>query len=142
MYDSSGAAAAAILGIVVVFLLAFLIVMIFFLISLQKALTLSGAENRDMSPGLVWLNLIPVFNLGWMIYTVLKVSEAISKKYTAHNVPNPTEGAKTNGLVYSICSICSLIPFLGGFIALVGLVFFIIYWVNIAGFNKAMQEMV
>jgi flagellar biosynthesis protein FliQ len=131
----------ALVGVVLVICLAALIVLIFFLISLQKALTLAGEENREMSPGLVWLNLIPIFNLGWMVYTVLKVSEAISKKHTAHNVPNPTEGAKTTGLVYSICSICSIIPIIGGLIALVGLVFFIIYWVNIAGFNKTMPQM-
>lgn len=128
-------------GFVLVFLLVFLVIMIFFLLSLQKALTLAGAENREMSPGLVWLNLIPIFNLGWMVYTVLKISEAVSKKYAAHNVPNPSEGAKTLGLLYSISSICSIIPFLGGLFALAALVLFIIYWIKVAEFNKAMPEM-
>lgn len=135
------AAFAVIGGFILVFFLVFLVIFIFFLLSLQKALNLTGEENREMSPGLVWLNLIPIFNLGWMVYTVIKVSEAINKKHLAHNVVDPSQGSKMIGLLYAIAIICSIIPFIGGLFGLAGLVLFIIYWINIANYNKAMTQM-
>ncbi|NVJ49724.1 MAG: hypothetical protein HWE13_09175 [Gammaproteobacteria bacterium] len=112
-----------------------------FLYSLHKALDNAGAENRDMSPGLVWLNLIPIFNWGWMIYTVIKVAEAISKKHAAHGVADPGNGGKTIGLVYSISILCGLIPVLGLIAPLVTLITWIIYWVKISGYNTTMPQL-
>jgi hypothetical protein len=44
---------------------AFCLPMIFYLRTLGQVLRAVAARNRTMAPGLVWLNLIPVFSLGW-----------------------------------------------------------------------------
>ena len=54
--------------------LVYLVVDIFYLMTLQKCLNRVSEENRGMSPGLVWLNLIPLFGLGWHFYTVIKIN--------------------------------------------------------------------
>lgn len=138
MPEAEGIAA---LGVGLVFLAITFTIFVFFLLNLQKALKLAGEENASMAPALVWLNIIPIFNLGWMIFTVLKVSEAISNKHQAHGIEDASNGAKQIGLIYSICAICSIIPVLGFICSLVSIVCGIIYWVKVAGYNKAMQQM-
>lgn len=139
---SEGEMFAGIMGLFgLLFFVIFIAIFVFYMLSLSKALRLAGEENRQMEPGLVWLNLIPVFNLGWIIYTVLKVSEAITNKHAANGTPDPSQGAKTIGLLYTIFVIVSIIPFIGVLFGLASLVLWIIYWVKISGYNKAMEQM-
>ena len=113
-------------------------VLAFFLLSLSKLLKKCD-KYATMSPSLVWLNLIPIFNFGWMIYTVIKISESIGKKFEAHGVQDPNKGAKVPGLVYSISFVTA--PFVA-FTAMVGLIFWIMYWVKIINYNKRLSEMI
>ena len=108
------------------------IIAVFFCLSLQKALILTGADNRRMSPGLVWLNLIPIFNLGWIIYTTLKISEAITAKNKQNGVADPEQGAKAVGLVFSISTATFIVP--------VSLVSGLMYWLKISDYNKSMSK--
>lgn len=135
--------AAAGIGIVfiLIFLAIFIAIFVFYLLTLRKALVLAGPENRQMDPNLVWLNFVPLLNLGWIIYTVLKVSEAITNKLNAHDVQDPGQGAKAVGLTYGICGVVSIIPFIGMVAGLVGFVCWIIYWVKVAGYNSQMQTL-
>lgn len=125
------------LGILAVFTLIFVVIFVLYLLSLSKALHLAGPQNRKMGPGLVWLNLIPIFNLGWGIYTVLKVSEAITNKHIENGTPDPSAGAKTIGLFYTILGILSFLPFVG----LIAFILWIVYWVKVSGYNAVMQQM-
>ncbi|MBU2885777.1 hypothetical protein KO507_08385 [Gilvimarinus agarilyticus] len=128
-------------GVGLVFLLIFIVIFVLYMLSLSKALRLAGPQNRKMEPGLVWLNLIPLFNMGWIIFTVLKVSEAINNKHTENGTPDPSEGAKTIGLLYTIFALLTLIPILGMFLGLASLILWIVYWVKVSGYNNAMQQM-
>src|SRR5512136_1477283 len=68
---------------VIVLLGACLLPAIFFFLNLQNLLNNVSPANQGMSPGLVWLNFIPIFNLGWFIYTVIKVKDSVSAEYRA-----------------------------------------------------------
>ena len=57
-----------------------LVVLILFLLNLMRLLEAVQPQNRAMSPGLVWLNVIPLFTVGWMIYTVLKISDSVQRE--------------------------------------------------------------
>jgi hypothetical protein len=49
----------------------------------------------------------------------------------------PTYGI---GIAYCILLCCSIIPMLGGFAALAGIVCWIIYWVKLAGYKRKLYE--
>ena len=121
------------------YIFAILVVAIFiamqvkFLISLSKVLEKCD-EHATMPSNFVWFNLIPIFNFGWMIYTVVKVSESIEKKLEASGAQVPSKGAKVTGLVYSIS--LAIAPFVG-FSAIVALISWIIYWAKVNGYNKS-----
>jgi hypothetical protein len=131
---------AIVVGFLIIFFIASLIVLIFFLLSLQKNLNAISESNRTMNPPMVWLNLIPLFNWGWMIYTAIKISESLEKELTARNISFDAKPAYALGLTFSIMNatgiLWSWIPILGLLIAIGLLVVWIMYWVQISKFTK------
>lgn len=117
-------------------LLISVIISVLFLLNLHRLLDAIKPANRTMEPGLVWLNLIPIFNLGWLFYTVIKISEALGAELAERGLDNPDEGGKVLGLVMAGTVVGSLIPLLGGLSGLAALVVGIIYWIKMAEYRK------
>jgi hypothetical protein len=124
--------------ILTVVAIAFMITMIplaFFAWTLQKALNRCAPQNRAMTPGLVWLLLIPLFNMVWNFIVVTKVGASLAAEYRARKMPIEDSPGMALGIAYSILYIGSFIPVLGIFAGIACLVCWIIYWVKIAGFS-------
>ena len=118
-----------------------LIPYIFFLVHLSKLLSKCNPENRDMEPGLVFLNLIPLFNLGWIFYTVIKVRDALKAEFLLRDLKSDDpEFSFGVGLAYCITAACSIIPVIGTFTALASLVLWIIYWVQTNKYSKQLDR--
>ena len=129
----------------------FLIVYALFLTSLQKALVLAGEKNRKLSPGLVWLNLVPIFSWGWFFYTVHNVSAAIVNKHREIGKEDGGRGGWVLGFLAAILSIVSgcvtLIAMAGvqvtgmiqNSVGVLMVIVWIIYWIQIARYNKVMS---
>ncbi|MBK7294150.1 MAG: hypothetical protein IPI84_10365 [Holophagaceae bacterium] len=111
---------------------------VFYILTMQKALNLVGDRHRKMEPGMVWLMLIPLFNLVWHFFVVKNVSESI-KSWAAEHQQNVGDGGYTIGLVACIANCCGIIPIVNLIAGPTSLVCFIIWWVKIAGFNKLMS---
>ena len=106
--------------------------LVIFLMNLSKLLKTCG-EHAAMSPNLIWLNLVPIVNSGWMIYTVIKVSESIERSFKAHRSQDPGKGAKITGIIFSISF--AIAPFIHVVIP-VCLITLMIYWSKISRYNK------
>ena len=135
------------------FLALILIPYIFFLITQQNTLKAIQPENRTMSPGEVWLQLIPLFGLVWQFFVVTRISDSLRRELNswtndtifgaqgneAINISysRPTYGV---GLAMCICMCCTIIPCLGLLASLGGLVCWIIYWVQLAQFKTKVQR--
>ena len=89
-----------------------------------------------MAPGMVWLMLIPLFNLVWGFFVVLNLTKSLRAEFQKRGIAEEPEPGKTLGLVMCILACCGWIPFLGILASLGGLVCWIIYWVKIAGFSS------
>jgi hypothetical protein len=109
---------------------------IFYLLTLMRALERCSPESRAMQPGMVWLNLIPCFNLVWQFFTVINVAKSLDAEFKKRNIAVEPMPGKSLGLAMCILNCCSIIPYLGCLAGIGGLVCFIIYWVKIAGFSK------
>lgn len=131
------------------FILVWLVAMIFFLIAQQNLLKAIKPHNRKMSPGEVWLQLIPVFNLIWQFIVVAKISESIRNEIndrTLNSFLGIADPVFANdmtrrptydmGLTFCILSLCSCIPILGSFASIAGLVCWIIYWTQIVAYKN------
>jgi heme/copper-type cytochrome/quinol oxidase subunit 2 len=94
--------------ILIIFFIVFGVVLIpgiFFLLTQQNTLKEIHPQNRTMSPGEVWLQLIPLFNIVWSFIVVSRIAESLKRELasqasfsfetSADNSPYQTEEKPT-----------------------------------------------
>jgi hypothetical protein len=119
----------------------FLIPYILYLITLQNTLKLCAPHNRTLTPGLVWLVLIPLFGHIWYFIVVNRMADSIAAELRQRNVPSREQRPGYSvGIALCILSVCSMIPVLGGLCSLAALVCWIIYWVRIHNYKKMLED--
>jgi H+/Cl- antiporter ClcA len=127
--------------IVVLFVLGVLLIpAIFYLLTLQNALSKCAPTSRTMEPGMVWLLLIPLLNLIWNFIVVTSMARSLANEYARRGIPSsePLPG-QSIGIAMSVCNCCCIIPVLGAFAGLAGLVLWIVYWIKIAEFSRTLD---
>lgn len=118
-----------------------LVVGILYIRALQRALQRCSAESRTMSPGKVWLLLIPLFSLVWHFLVVLNVSKSLGNEFERRKLPDTNSAAnKTWGLVMCSLLAASILPIVGIAFAIAGFICWIVYWVRINGDSGRLQE--
>jgi hypothetical protein len=73
--------------------------------------------NRAMPAAHVWLNFIPVFNLGWFLYTVVKVRDSVRAEYQSRGWPVEGDLGYNVGLATGVLAI---VTFIMGWVPLLG----------------------
>jgi len=113
-----------------------LVVLILYLLTLQKALNRCSPESRAMSPGLVWLMLIPCFYLIWHFFVVINMAKSLGAEFKKRAIAADEKPGQTLGLIMCICNVLSCIPFVGCVALPAFVICFIMYWVKVAGWSK------
>ena len=125
---------------IIIILGIFLIPTIFYLITLQSTLEAISFENRKMPLSNVWLLLIPLFNLVWHFFVVNALADSIKAEAEAKNIRlDESRPGYDVGLAMCILHCCSVIPVIGVFATIGGLICWIVYWVKIAGYKNTLQ---
>jgi len=136
MFGSFGLPELLVLLVIFMSLLVVLVPGIFFLLTVQKALERCAPESRTMSPGEVWLMLIPLFNVVWQFIMVLRVSSSLANEFCRRNLPIEAEPGQALGLACCILIVISIIPVIGFLSGIAALVCWIMYWVKIADYSS------
>ena len=141
MSQEEGAVAALIAmggAIILIFVVIVIVVAVLYLLNLQNLMKSIKEENREVSPGNVWLMLIPLFSIVYAFILYPKISASIKKEFESREMDTAGDGAKTLGLALAITGAAAIlpIPVLGGLIGLANLVIFIMWWVKTAGFKN------
>jgi hypothetical protein len=149
----------------ILLLLAILIPAIFFLLTQQNTLKAIKAGNRPLHPGLVWLQLIPLFGQVWQFFIVTRIARSIKKEIAFRNDnsilgfpdaaaveesgKNPTFilgitycALNTAAISINFCDL-SDIPWMrmvAGLCALSGTVCWIIYWVQLGDYKRKLAR--
>lgn len=119
-----------------VFVVIALLPTIFFLLTLQKALTRCSPRNRTQEPGMVWLALIPLVGVVWMFINVIRVSESLQNEFRSRRWHSRNEDYGYGiGIAYCCLALASIIPYCGFLFAIGGLVCWIIYWIKVANLS-------
>ena len=116
-----------------------LIPAIFYLITLQNTLKAVSPENRKMEPGMVWLLLIPLFNIIWNFIVVNRMADSIQAELQKKGAGVTERPAYNVGIAMCIIGCVTWIPVVGGLVSIVGLICWIIYWIKIAEFKKKIE---
>jgi len=116
----------------------------FFLLNLNGLLERVREEHRAMPPSYVWLNFIPVFCLGWFLYTVVKVRDSVRAQYDARGWRPEGDFGYNVGIAAGVLWIASVffwwIPFIGWLLGIGWLVCWIIYWLKTSDLKKRLDE--
>jgi hypothetical protein len=116
---------------------------VFFLLNLRSVLWRVHPENRAMSPDQVWLNFIPVFNLGWFIYTVAKVRDSVRAEYRSREWAPAADFGYNVGLAAGILWICLAffwwIPLVGWLVGIAWLVCWVVYWLKTSDLKRQLE---
>jgi hypothetical protein len=113
---------------------------IFFLLTQQRALSKCSPANQTMSPGLVWLQIIPFFGFIWQFFVVVAISNSLEKEFAVRRIPEEPKPGQGIGLAMCITRVCVVIPFLGIFSLIASVILWIIYWVKIAALSQKLDS--
>ncbi len=117
-----------------------LIVAVSLVISIVICAILSGCFSRipqgfrKMEPGMVWLLLIPCFNIVWNFFVYQRLADSYKAYFDSVGKTDVADCGKGIGLAYCICVACCLVPclnYLAGPASLVLLVLYLIKAVNL-----------
>ena len=135
------------------FLFLFLVPMVLFLITQQNTLKLILPQNRFMSPGEVWLQLIPLFGLVWQFFVVARISNSLRKELASQNNSFSFEQSSDQvlysmerptyniGIAYCALMCCSLVPGIRMFFSLAGIICWIIYWIKLSDYKRNLTRL-
>jgi hypothetical protein len=98
-------------------------------------------SSRTMQPGMVWLSLIPFFNLVWAFIVVTAIGDSLGNEFRLRNIPvdDPKPG-KSIGIAVAVCGACCIIPFVNILAIPAKLILWIVYWVKIAGYSRQLES--
>jgi hypothetical protein len=124
-----------------------LAVYVLFLSAAVRVLVRVEPENRRMEPGQVWLNLLPLFNLLWLVVTVERVGESIRNEMAARGRRRGEGYGKTAGLTWLTLTGVGLLASanqdfrpLTVLAWLVALIYWVVYWAQLAAYASRLRD--
>jgi hypothetical protein len=116
-----------------------IVVMVFYLLTLMRALEKCSPYNRTMTPGHVWLQLIPFFGFVWQFFVVGALSSSLKREYDSRRLPIEQQPGRSLGIAMCVTVLLTWIPYLGWVIGIAHLVLWIVYWVKISNYSRALD---
>jgi hypothetical protein len=129
-------------------LVAFIIPAVFFLIAQQQTLKAIQPVNRMMEPGMVWLQMIPLLGFVWQFFVVSRIAASIKKELASkrnlqgeplYDMVGKYPPTLFIGILYATFFCLSLAPLLKTFCALMTIICWITYWIELASCKKKIQ---
>lgn len=129
-----------ILFVIGVILLVTLLVYLIVAFLLYTCLARVPKEYRKMEPGLVFLLIIPLFNIIWNFFVFLRIPESYQAYFAAQGRTDLGDCGRTIGLWLSICVACSIVPCVNYISGPASLVLLIIFLVKIFGLRSQIPQ--
>ncbi len=115
----------------------FLVSLVGLVVGLVISYLLFDAERKlpqayqKIVPGLVFLLVVPVFNLVWIFVVVLKVSQSFQAYFASRQRAGVGDAGQAIGLAWAITAIASLLPLIGFLSAVASIVLMVLYLMKI-----------
>jgi len=141
--DFPPAMQAVVLIVAFLFLLVMVGVAIFIIYLLYNLLNALPPQYRLMEPGMVWLLLIPCFNIIWNFFVYPQIARSYQNYFNAHGRTDVGDCGAGLGVAYAVCALLASIPCLnyvtGIFCGPAMIVLTIVYLVRLYGLKKEIQ---
>jgi hypothetical protein len=136
-------------------LFVFIFIAVLFLLAQHNTLKAIKPENRLITPGQVWIQLIPILGQIWQFFIVTRIADSIRKEITSRqddSILGFSDAAAVEeinkrptfliGITYCILFTTGIIlkfislPRIQGWFSLSGMICWIIYWVQLAKWKR------
>ena len=127
----------------------FIILFVWFLLKQQNTWKRIQSYNRSISPGSVWLQLIPLYGLVWQFFVVARIADSLSRELSFREttfsfelepeitiISDHTRPTYSIGLAYCILMCISYIPMLN-LITIIPA----IYWVKLTTYKNKLNTL-
>ncbi len=131
--EDVAAMVACMVAVFAVVMLIGLAIAIVIIVLLSGCLAKIPPEHREMEPGMVWLMLIPCFNLVWNFFVFIRIPKSFQRYFAAQGRTEFGDCGEQLGLWYCICVVASIIPILNYIAGPASLVLLIIYLIKVLG---------
>lgn len=120
-----------------------------FALAIIKMLNEISEKNRRITPVLVWLLVIPGFNVLWNFFIALRLSQSLKEELDERNFEVQGKPTLFIGLAYAIVwSLALFIPpsknvqhsLIYGVVVIAAIVTFAQYWMKINWYKKVLQD--
>jgi magnesium-transporting ATPase (P-type) len=130
--------ALGVFGFIVLAVLLALLIFVYYL--LYTCLKRIPQQYRLMEPGLVFLLLIPCFNLVWIFFVTSRISRSLQAYFASQGRTDVGDCGQQLGLWWSICVVAGMVPLLNYIAGPASLVLMIIYLVKVVGLKNQIAE--
>jgi hypothetical protein len=109
-----------------------------------------------MAPGLVWLDLIPCFNIIWQFFIATRVPDSLRNEFRDRNRDDGSDYGKSIAMTQAVLNTISafggnairqfspelsrVATGISAVIGIISLILFIAFWVKIAGYSRQLAE--
>jgi len=131
VFGMIGSLVGGIVGLVI-----FLGIMIAIILMVQSVYKRIPPEHREMEPGMVWLLLIPCFNVIWNFFVFPKLSSSLKSYFYTIGRTDVGDCGGGLGLAYAILSAVSIIPYLNCLTFPAAIIILIIYLVKVTSLKN------
>jgi heme/copper-type cytochrome/quinol oxidase subunit 2 len=97
-------------GLFFIVAIATFVAMIFLYVRMSNALSECRPRNRQMEPGYVWLNLIPLFGIVWLILSIIRTSDSLTDELESRGMKVEDNCGKTTGLIFYVTTLIGCLP--------------------------------
>ncbi|HEY0054191.1 MAG TPA: hypothetical protein VGB63_02445 [Pedobacter sp.] len=120
-----------------------------FVLAIIKTLDEISQKNRKITPALVWLLVIPGFNVLWNFYVAIRLSQSLKIELDERNFEVKGQPTLIIGIAYAAISSSALfIPppkdiqnsLVYGVIGIAAIITFAQYWMKIIWYKKVLQN--
>lgn len=89
---------------------------------------------------MVFLLLIPCFNIVWNFFVYPKLADSFASYFRAQGRTDVGDCGRGIGMAYCICAVCGVVPYLGLLAGLAALILWIIFLVKAADLKGQIPE--
>jgi hypothetical protein len=126
---------------ILIFLVVHYTILVFYLRMVARLLVAVQPENRRLSPGIVWIGLIPFFHLVWPLILNPLVCRSVRAELESRKKDEYGNYGMAPGILFPLMILAgSFIPWIGRFITAGGFLIWFLFWMRLNDYKRRIEE--
>lgn len=133
--------AAAYLLYALLFTIVHYVILFFYLRLTSRMLYAMQPASRKLSPGIVWIGLIPVFHLIWPLILNPLICASVRAELESRNKDEYGNYGLTLGILYPLMILGGgYVPYVGRVVIAAGFLLWFLFWMRLSDYKRRIEE--